>query len=343
MTSRSGKITVLVPAPRMTTGFAPIWLVKALGYDTAEGIAVGFDLAGSGSPRSAVEAVVAGRGDMTFVNIVFPLLGLDRDVRLLPFYGFVRKQNRSFSVLRESSIRTLNALKDRVVGLHFDDPQLTEFAEAVLVGAGLDPGRDVRLVPLPGSPLDAARMAAALRDGKVDAVWQLDIFTGLMAAEGVALRHLPATSDALSPSSTLVAMQQSLERRGELFGAMGRAVAKATVFVMSNPEAAIRLVWREFPGSRPQQAEDAEQAWRRELAALKVRLEGQRIDDQRVKKWGAITAVEIEGWLGFLRKSGTVSGRLVAPDCFHDALVPDFNAFDAEEVAREARNWPALG
>ena len=325
MKGKEETVRVMVPAPQHATGFAPIWLVKALGYDTAEGIAVDYDLAGSGSPKAAVEAMIAGRGDMAFVNIVFALLALDRGTRLLPFYGFVRKQNRSFSVPRESPIRTLAELKGRVVGLHFDDPELREFAVAVLVAAGLDPARDVRLEPLQGGPLDAERMARALREGAVDAVWQLDIFTGLMAAEGVELRHLPAPIDRLSPSSTLMAMEGTLAARSTVFGALGRAVARATLFAIGDPEAAIRLVWRDFPSARPQPGEDEGKARRRELAALKVRLDGQRIDDQPVPKWGAITAEEIEAWLAFLRGAGAVSSRLAARDCFHDALVPAFN------------------
>jgi len=327
MNAREETVRVMVPVPRHATGFAPIWLVKALGYDTAEGIAVEYELAGSGSPKAAVEAVIAGRGDMTFVNIVFALLALERGTRLLPFYAFVRKQNRSFSVPCESPIRTIAELKGRVVGLHFDDPELREFAIAVLVAVGLDPARDVRLEPLAGGPLDAERMARALREGEVDAVWQLDIFTGLMAAEGVELRHLPAPIDRLSPSSTLMAMEGTLTARSAVFGALGRAVARATVFAINDPEEAIRLVWRDFPSARPETGEDEERAWRRELAALKVRLDGQRVGDQKVPKWGAITEAEIAAWLGFLKEAGAVSGRLAARNCFHDALVPEFNAF----------------
>lgn len=341
MAMKSGRtLTVLVPAPRLLTGFAPIWLVKILGYDQTEGLTVRFDLAASGSPTSAAAGVVAGRGDMTFVNIVFALLALHRNVPLLPFYAYVRKQNRSFAVPDDSPIRTLDDLKGRTIGLHFDDPELTAFARAVLAEAGLDVGRDVTLVPLPGGPLDVARMARALREGVVDAVWQLDIFTGLMAAEGLALRHLPASIDRLSPSSTLMATRQALVEQSEMFGALGRAVAKATVFAMNDPEAAIRLVWRAFPESAPA-PDKVEQALRQELAALKVRLAGQSVDDQRAPAWGKITETEIEAWLSFLRRSGAISSCLAARDCFHDALVPAFNDFDMEAVRAEARRAAA--
>jgi NitT/TauT family transport system substrate-binding protein len=215
-------------------------------------------------------------------------------------------------------------LKDRTIGLHFDDPELRQFAEAVLVEAGLNPAQDVRLEPLLGGPLDATRMAGAVQERLIDAVWQLDIFTGMMEAEGLLLRHLPAAIDQLSPSSTLIAMASTLQQRSAVFGALGRAVAKATLFAMSDPEEAIRLVWREFPNARPQSGNE-QQAWRQEVAALKVRLNGQRIDDQPVRKWGAITEAEIKGWLAFLRKARAISGPLAAPNCFHDELVLAFN------------------
>ena len=52
-------------------------------------------------------------------------------------------------------------------------------------------------------------MATALRDNEVQAVWQLDVFAGFMAAEGVPLRLLPApAARRLTPSSCHCARRQ---------------------------------------------------------------------------------------------------------------------------------------
>lgn len=337
---RLGSMTILVPAPTPTTNFAPMWLVHALGYGAEEGLDVQIDVERGGSPKAAVEGVIVGRGDTTFVNVIFTLLARDRGKPLRPFYAFVRSQNRSFTVPRNSSIRSLDDLRGKTIGLHYADPELFAFAKAVLVGAGLNPEKDVTLTPLPGAPLDAERMATALRNGEVQAVWQLDVLSGLMEAEGVPLRHLPSKMiDSLTPSSTLCALDDSLAARPEAFGALGRAVAKATIFALTNPEAAIHLVWRAFPTSAPRAGEDAERVFKRELAALKIRLKGHRIDNTLVPKWGAITEGEMSAWQDFLLATKAIRLRRAPTTYFSDTLVPHFNAFDAAPVLAQARNF----
>jgi len=333
------KLTVLIPAPRLSTGFAPIWLADALGYAAEEGVDVIFDLARSGSPKQAVEGVVAGDGDMTFVNIVFSMMARDRGVPLRVFYGFVRAQNRSFTVPVKSSIRRLAELRGKTIGLHFDDPELFAFAKAVLVGVGIGPDREVSFMPLPGTPFNVERMAAALRDGEVDAVWQLDILSGLMAAEGVSLRHLPAPIDRLTPSSTMCALDESLVSRPRVFGAFGRAVAKATVFALANPAAAIRVIWRRYPDAGPRPGEDEKRAFRGELASLKERLEGQRIETAAVPKWGAITEQEIAAWQEFLFTTKAINTRRPPSEYFTDALVSEFNSFDPQAIIAQANEY----
>src|ERR1700678_4578658 len=112
-----GRIVASAPVPQPTTNFAPIWLMDALGYSEEEGIDLRIELAGT--PKDAADAVISGRGDLTFINIVFTLLARDRGVPLRPFYGFVRGQNRSFSVPCERSLADwqLSARASKQIGL----------------------------------------------------------------------------------------------------------------------------------------------------------------------------------------------------------------------------------
>lgn len=331
MSPSLGQLTVLASVPHVTANFAPIWLAKDLGYTAAEGLDVAIGIAGS--PKDAVEGVIAGRGDLSFVNIVFSFLAYDRGAPYRPFYAFVRRQNRSFSVPEASPIRNLGELRGKVIGLHYDDPELRAFARAALVGAGIDPDRDVVLKPLAGSPLDAPRMAEVIRSGDVAAVWQLDVLSGLMAGEGVPLRSLPAPEiDGLTPSSCLEAMEHALAERPAAFAAFGRAVAKATLFALTNPAAAVRTLWRHHPDAGPAPGEDPTHAFRRELAALEVRLASQRIEGAPDPRWGAITEREVAGWQDFLLSARAISTRRSPSAYYSNAFVEEFNAFDPTEV-----------
>ena len=113
---------------------------------------------------------------------------------------------------------------------------------------------------------------------------------------------------ALNSSHAVIIIQctgQNLEARPEAFGALGRAVAKATLFALTNPEAAIRLLWKHYPSGAPPAAE-REQAFRRELAALKVRLAGQRIEGSSDPRWGTITEKEAAAYQEFVLRAGRI-------------------------------------
>ena len=330
-----GELKLVVAVPHPTTNFAPIWLLEALGYATEDGLDLTIECLDN--PKAAVEAVIAGRSDTTFVNIVFTFLARDRGVPLCPYYAFVRGQNRAFSVPQSSPIKSLGELRGQTIGLHYNDPELFEYACAALTAAGVDPKREVEFKLLPGSPLDAPRMAAAIRTAEVQAVWQLDVLTGFMEAEGVPLRLLPSAAlDLLTPSSSFNALDKNLEARPEAFGALGRAVAKATLFALTNPEAAIRLLWKHYPSGAPPAAE-REQAFRRELAALKVRLAGQRIEGSSDPRWGAITEKEAAAYQEFLLGTGALKTRRDPAVYFSNDLVPYFNDFDSAPVIEAAR------
>jgi NitT/TauT family transport system substrate-binding protein len=330
------RFTVLAPVPHPTTNFAPVWLAEALGYARDEGLDLRIVIAGS--PKDAANGIESGRGDTTFINIVFTLLARDRGAALRPYYAFVRTQNRSFSVPEGSAIRALADLRGKIVGLHYDDPELVEFAKAGLRGVGINPDTEVIFKTLPGTPLDAPRMAAAIRDGYVDAIWQLDVLAGFMEEEGVPLRLLPSElMDRLTPSSSFNALDESLERRPEAFGRFGRALAKATLFALTSPEAAIRLMWARYPEAAPAPGEDFERAFRRELAALKVRSKGHRIDAAPVPRWGAISKGEMAAWQEFLLRTGAVGTRRPAEAYYSDVLVDAFNAFDPRSVVAAAK------
>lgn len=334
--SSLGPMKVLAPVPHPTSNFAPIWLADALCYAAEEGLDYEIELVGT--PKNAADGVESGHGDTTFINVVFTLLARDRGVPLRPYYGFVRRQNRAFSVPQNSPIQSLQDLRGKNIGLHYDDPELLEFAKAALRGAGVDPDNDVTYMTLPGTPLDASRMAASIRDGEVDAVWQLDVLAGLMEAEGVPLRLLPSKLiDPLTPSSCLNARDEKLQARPEAYGALGRALAKATVFALNNPREAIRLMWNKYPDAAPRTGQNEARAFDGELRALKVRLAGQQIDQIADPRWGSITRPEIAAWQDFLIQTGAIRTRRDASAYYTDSLVGAFNAFDAQMIATQAR------
>ena len=84
-------------------------------------------------------------------------------------------------------------------------------------------------------------------------------FTGGIARQqmaGYAVRMLPATSEEMSQYSfNLFATQSFIDKNPEVIAKVGRAIAKATVFLMTNPEAAVRIFWKQYPDRAPKDLE----------------------------------------------------------------------------------------
>jgi NitT/TauT family transport system substrate-binding protein len=327
------RLTMLCPLTHIWPGYAPIALVTALGYDREEGLKV--ENVSAGSPTDALAGVVSGNGDMTFVNTAFGFVARDQGEPFRMFYAFARRMNRSFAVPFDSPIRSITSLKGARIALHFSD--LLYFARAALVDEGLDPDRDVTFVDWRG-PLDEAdQMLAAVRAGEVQAIWQLDLVYGLFKAGGLPLRRLPArTLDRLTPAASAYAHDRMVAERSALLGAYGCALAKATLFTMVNPEAAIRLVWEHVPATRPTKDQES-LALRRDLAVLQSRLENSRPEDAPIKRWGAISEPEVAAWQEFMLATGAIRTRRAPAEYFEGGLVDRFNAFDGAAISAKAR------
>jgi NitT/TauT family transport system substrate-binding protein len=327
------QLTLLLPLTHIWPGYAPIALISALDYDRDEGLEL--CTVAAGSPVEAIEGVIAGTGDITFVNTAFGFVTRDRGHPVRMFYAFARTMNRSFAVPADSPIRSVADLRGARIALHFRD--LLYLACAALIDEGLDPERDVTFVDWRG-PLDEVdQMLEPIRAGEVHAIWQLDLVYGLFAARGLPLRRLAAhTLDRLTPSASFYALDQTVEEHGTALGGYGCALAKATLFAMVNPEAAIRLVWDHVPETKPRRGEE-QRALERDVAALRTRLANSRPEDAPMKRWGAITAAEIAAWQEFLLATGAIRNRRSPSDYFSAALVDRFEAFEAAAVVTQAK------
>jgi len=327
-----GTIKILAPVPYVPAGYAPVLMAQSLGYAAEEGLDL--QVIGAGSPRLSIEGAVAGEG-IGFVNMVFNFLMRDQGHPFRSFFSIARKQNRSFAVPVDSPVRSLSDLKGKVIGLHF--PDLLEFAHAALASESVDPARDVRFVPLPGSPLDEDRMVASVRAGEVQAIWQIDLNYGLFATAGLPLRRLPApVIDQLTPSACLYARDDLIAAHPETYAAVGRAVAKGSLFAATNPEATVRLLWRDVPQGRPSAGDEA-RVMRRDLAVLSDRLTLSRPEHAPDPRWGAIMIGEIERWLEFMLATGAIKNDSNRHEYFTSELVSRCNDFDAQKVIEQAR------
>ena len=332
------RLTLLSPFPHLMPPMAPVVLINPLGYAADEGLDVRIE--SCGIPGAAIEGVLDGRGEATFINAVFNFLYRDKGRPLKAFSCYVRHQNRSFVAPEDSAARALEDLRGSTIGLFALDH--LPFARATLMADGIDADAKVKFnVYRDKDSFEADEMVEALRSGEIAAIWLLDVMVGHFSVAGIPLRRLPATAvDRLTPSACLFTTDACLDSRAGALAGLARAVAKGTVFCLANPAAAVRLTWEEVPEARPR-AGDEKRTFQRDLVALRTRLENQRIDNTTDPRWGVIDADGMANWQAFLHGTGEIEKRLPLADHYTNELVEIINDFDPAPIVERARSYPA--
>lgn len=336
MVSEKITIGIAVP-PGMTAANGYFAAATALGYDREEGLE--FAIYYGDEPGATARALCAGACDIASLNTTVGLLGRDEGLPMIAVYGKARRTHRWFAVVPGSPIRSLPDLKGTTITCDF--PHLQPLAEAALAEEGVSPD-DFRWAPWRGSGMETRAMLSPLRGGEVDAVFLIDWNHGDFIAEGLPLRRLPSRAlDGIRLSSSLWTTDAYLAGHAETIAGIGRAIAKVTAFALENPEAAVRLMWRQHPETRPSAAE-YDRILRRDLEIMKARLEAFRIDPADPDpRWGTSDNRDFVAWQDFLVGAGAVRRRL-APETFHTTRFVDrFNDFDAASVRAQARGFQA--
>ncbi len=306
--------------------------VSALGYDRDEGLS--FKIYYGVEPGATARALCSDVCDIASLNTTVGLLGRQEGLPMKAVYGKARRTHRWFAVVPESPIRSLRELKGKRISCDF--PHLQPLAEAALAEEGVS-RKEYTWVPWNGSGMQTRTMVEPLRRGEVDAVFLIDWNDGDFIAERLPLRRVPSkVLDRIRLSSCLWVSESFLARNPDMIIGAGRALAKATVFGLEDPEKIVRLMWKQEPETRPAPS-DLDRIMFRDLEIMKARLESFRIDrDDPDPRWGAIDLGELDKWQDFMLASGAVKAKR-DPAIFCDTrFIDDFNRFDAEQVRAAA-------
>jgi ABC-type nitrate/sulfonate/bicarbonate transport system substrate-binding protein len=148
----------------------------------------------------------------------------------------------------------LRALKGLRIGAA---PGPVDGLKRVLAESGIDPGRDVRIGPVPGTASSGVSFgmaaARALEDGAVDAFWANGMAAEVAVRRGVGTLVIDARrGDGPAGSqhytfAALVAAQERIDRQPEAVAAAVRAVVACQAALRADPSLATRAAQRLFP------------------------------------------------------------------------------------------------
>ncbi|MEJ0015272.1 MAG: ABC transporter substrate-binding protein [Acetobacteraceae bacterium] len=329
-----GQTTVKVAwcGPVVTTAAAPYAIAQKMGWFAEGGIKVQlFPLPGS---TDCVKQVATGELLYSMPSIEPLAIIRPQGVKAKNFYTAYQSNIYGLAVAAESPIKTFQDLRGKSIGVTSMASAGVVIARALVADAGLNPDTDVRIV-VAG---EGAQSAALLRGKQVDALSQFDAAYALIENAGVKLRMLDNSKIERFPSNGLVALEKTLAERRPEAVALARGIAMGTLFMHTNPEASVRVMFEVYPQTKPT-GKDDETALSDGLRPLKARLHAWDLASGGATKYGENIIANYQAYLDFLLKWGVLKQAVPVNDLVTNDLVDDANKFDAAKVREAATNY----
>jgi len=309
-----------------------ILIGKYLGYYEKEGLQFELPSMGATGQGPIVQTVSQGRFEFGTLDAT-SLLSLDvqgEDLPLKAFYVYTQEHPEVMAAPEGSPVKSIKDLKGKKIGVR--DITRARYPQGVLLSAGMDPQSAEYLpVGIGSGPV------IALRRGDVQVLSLFDVDMARVESLGVKLQYIPLTDDWKTIQGPLLVTSEKLikEHPDRIIG-FGRAVAKATLFTLVNPEAAVKIFFKMYPEALPK-GQTREEAIKDTLYILKARLPRLTIENRKVKKWGYIEpeswrlSAELLGYKGKVRKPYTAF--------YTNQFIDAINQFDQGAIVNQAKSY----
>ena len=325
------KVTIAHGSGQIEITHPGLYLGGVLGFAEAEGIEL-LAQTTQGS-QQALQLLAAGRADFVQVATETIVNARDQGVPAIIVYSSVAHYNSQIAALDDGPVKTIADLKGKQVGVFSLQSGGVPYLKSVLREAGLDPDKDVTMVPT-GAGAPAVQ---ALRNGTVGA---LSLWAGAFAVmenQGVKLRIFTSKALARAPGHILATTEAFARDNPDIVAKVGRIYAKAAVFAMANPEAAVQAYWKALPQNRPPEVNAT--TLKEQLNILNVGLRDMRVDTRVDKRWGWNDGTGLRALQDYLIANGARSTIVPEEQLYSNAQVDAYNAFDPEPIRRRAMDY----
>lgn len=327
------KVTYLLTTPVPDVAQAPHSSVPiALGYWKDAGLDV--DVQPSGGLTAAVQLVIAGQAAFAMGTVEPLMIGRQKGAKIVAVYNHTREGIYTLAVPADSPIKSIAELKGKSIGALSLASGAVVFAKAMLRKAGLDPDKDVSFLPIGQGP----QAVAAVTSKRVDALVYWDWGYAVMENAGARFRHFSSDFSRELLSLVLIANEDFVNAHPEVAVRFAQGIAKASLFTITNPDAAVRIHWNTYPASRPAGI-PADRALAEAGHVLKARAEKYRADGRAIPRWGAFTPAEWEKTQEFMFESGVLAKKLDVAQYYTGRFIDQINDFDAARIREQARTF----
>lgn len=228
---------------------------EILGYNKAEGLSVTTQALGT----NANVQVAVDRGDIDFgvgvPSFGLPVLSRGEWKQSVNFYEYTYPYKWDVAVLPKSGMHSYADLKGKRIGVSGFGATDYPVTRNVLQSLGYDPDKDFKWVAVGGG----VPAGVALERGQVDALAYYDVGFGLIESAGLPFRLLPRPAKLPLIGGQFLGTQRERvqKHKAEVVG-VGRAVCKASQFILANPKAGALAFLRMHPEAAPRGSSQAQ-------------------------------------------------------------------------------------
>jgi NitT/TauT family transport system substrate-binding protein len=315
--------------------FAYLWFGSKLGYFKEENLQLDvISVTGSGV---LLPQVAAGQVHIGYANPDLAIIALAKGEPLPVRFvaNWLRSQTFEFVVPANSSIKTMQDLKGKKLGVGALTWGNLPLSRAMLASVDVAWNKDVQVLPV---GLGAAAWRR-LQNGEVDA---LNLFVGehgRMELAGIPIRRLPMPENFRTLySNGFVTSEKLIADKPKLVSGMVRAIAKSWTACKAAPEACVRAYWEAVPTSRPASDKEAEQLKTDMIQAMFDRKQLDDYSGTTVRKMGHFPDGSWSRLVKIMHDEGQIPrADLDLTKLYTNRFVDEFNAFDPLIVERQAR------
>lgn len=310
-------------------------VAKEMGYFAAEKLTV--KTINADGSIAAVQAVGGGQGDITASDTGSILAGVQKGVPVKAVGGLVQNWPWRIATLPDSPAKAGGDFKGKKIGVISLASGSAPFARAFVKDAGLDPEKDVELLPVGVG----AQAASALTSGKVDALALYTQAYSTIESSGTKLAYLDNPEIFQGIRSLSFAVNAgSFDKNKGVNERFLRAAYKAMLFSAANPEAAMRIGYKVFPQILAGTAEEARLP--NDLASLKAWIATATPatgEPSGFKDWGAIPDGDWAKTQSYTKAAGQITGDVELSKVWDGGLLKAANDFDSAAVLKAAAEW----
>lgn len=322
------KLVMMAANLHKSIGSVDFYVAEQAGFFKAENLAV--EVRYGANASQAAQVVASGNADFGRFSFDPGMIGYEKGLKLIGFYQFYRELIFYLGIPAGSSIKTLADLRGKKVGVSNMGSTAVGVLRSMLKGANI-PANQVTLVPVGG----AATALAARRSGGIDAymLWN-ELYATLISA-GEELRFVHSPDLGKIGGNAYFAHADSFDKKPQAYMRLSRAIAKASVFIRANYDAAAKIYLKINPdaGSPDTPADVAKiskelKFWAKDWAV-----------EEGKQEYGQFNFDYLRAYAEELHSEGRLKAIPPIHEIFTNKVIDEANSFDIESVRKLAKNW----